>query len=204
MFGPGVKSGTPTQDVTPPGAVTILAFRQVNNRSLQLKIAEPILDADGSPLTGFTGVAVVYGCQVPMIGDSVEQDAALPGARRIDIHADEFEVGGICETTLPIIELGRPHTVSVYATDGVEAPAASPPPPPPADPTSGESAPSIPSSPSSPPAPSISSPTTGEPDGPSISAPESTDTAPAPSEDVSPPASDGGTTSSEPSGGISG
>ena len=200
MFGPGVKSGTPTQDVTPPGAVTILAFRQVNNRSLQLKIAEPILDADGSPLTGFTGVAVVYGCQVPMIGDSVEQDAALPGARRIDIDADEFIVGGICETTLPIIELGRPHTVSVYATDGVEAPAASPPPPPPADPPVGEPAPETPSpAPSEPTEPSQPSST------PSPSAPDTPpDTAPAPSEDVSPPASDGGTTSSEPSGGISG
>lgn len=201
MFGPGVKSGTPTQDVTPPGAVTILAFRQVNNRSLQLKISEPVLDADGSPLTGFTGVAVVYGCQVPMIGDSVEQDAALPGARRIDIDADEFFIGGICETTLPIIELGRPHTVSVYATDGVEAPAASPPPAPtPADPPVGEPAPETSSpAPSEPTEPSQPSST------PSPSAPDTPpDTAPAPSEDVSPPASDGGTTSSEPSGGISG
>lgn len=121
MYGPIAITELVTADITAPGAPTIVALSQTDNHFLNLVVALPLADADGSELTGLTKLTIAYAATAdginPFNGLPMVECLAVEGVGVVELGITSEQAGQQVELAVPIVNLGGAMALAIACSD---------------------------------------------------------------------------------------
>ena len=108
-------------DVVSPGAPAFVGVVQGSNREWTVDVQLPLVDADGSELTGLAGLALATLPMAeginPFTGLSMAEIRALPGVLVQDVALTVGDAGGLKSIAVPVMNLGGWQAFAAAVTD---------------------------------------------------------------------------------------
>jgi hypothetical protein len=110
-----------TVDSVAPGVPTITSVIQSSNKTIQVAVTLPILDADGSELSGMTRLVVATAIEVdglsPFASLSMQDILALPGVVSVEVAVSAADAGAQKLVELPVLNLGGYQEIAAAVSD---------------------------------------------------------------------------------------
>lgn len=110
-----------TFDVVSPAAPSVVTAVQRDNNNVDLSLLLPLVDADGSELTGLTKLTVATAAVVdavnPFEGLSMPEILALGGVIFTDVTLTPSDAGTQKDVTLPVVNRGGFQTFAAAVSD---------------------------------------------------------------------------------------
>lgn len=107
-------------DEVAPGAPTFVSVQQTGNKQWAASVQLPLVDADGSELTGLSKLTVASTVMVngenPFIGKSMDEIIAS-GAQVQHVDLTPGDAGTIKDVTIPLVNLGGFQAFAAAVTD---------------------------------------------------------------------------------------
>ena len=120
-YGPVSLSNVTTSDLVAPGMPVFVALNQTGNSIIKATVAIPVMDSDGSNLTGLTKLtivtAVMTGGVNPFESKGMAEILAMSGVQKVDVTLVPADAGQEKTVDVAVMNLGGVQAFAAACAD---------------------------------------------------------------------------------------